>query len=184
MSDFFNEDVLKAELKKENQQAMVYLVNTYHKPLCAYIYNLSNDYELAQDIVQGVFVKTWEDKDSIERVRSIKRYLYKSVYNRLLNHWRDNKKLLAIEARHLEELSYFVENETEESLQKQMEVVQKEIQNLPKKCKETFLLSKQEGLTNIEIANFMDVSLRTVEAQIYKAFKLLRKKLIRFNDDV
>ncbi|MFV0564854.1 MAG: RNA polymerase sigma factor [Flavobacteriaceae bacterium] len=178
MTRFLDDDILKAELKKGNQQAVVFLMNTYHKPLCAYVYNLSNDYELAQDIVQNVFVKIWEDRHKIEHVKSIKRYLYKSVYNRLLNHWRDNKKILTVEARHLEELSYFIDSETQESLQNKIEAIKIEIQNLPKKCKETFLLSKQEGLTNIEIAEFMDVSLRTVETQLYKAFKLLRSKLV------
>ena len=48
---------------------------------------------------------------------------------------------------------------------------------LPPKCKETFLLSKQEGLTNIEIANFMNVSIRTVESHMNKAFRILREKL-------
>ncbi len=52
-----------------------------------------------------------------------------------------------------------------------------EIQNLPPKCKQTFLLSKQEGLTNVEIAEYLNVSIKSVEAHITKVFSILRKSI-------
>jgi RNA polymerase sigma-70 factor (ECF subfamily) len=55
--------------------------------------------------------------------------------------------------------------------------VKLEIENLPPKCKQTFLLSKQEGLTNMEIAEYLNVSIKSVEAHITKAFSILRKKV-------
>ena len=55
--------------------------------------------------------------------------------------------------------------------------MKQEIENLPPKCKQTFLLSKQEGLTNIEIADYLNVSTKSVEAHITKAFSILRKAL-------
>ena len=58
-----------------------------------------------------------------------------------------------------------------------VKLVKIEIQKLPSRCKETFLLSKQEGLTIVEIADFMNVSTRTVETQMSKAYKILREKL-------
>ena len=70
-----------------------------------------------------------------------------------------------------------IENESEEELWAQIKLANQEIQNLPPKCKETFLLSKKEGLTVIEIAEFMNVSKRTVESQMNKAFRILREKL-------
>ena len=175
--DFLNNSVLKNELEKGNHQAIVFMMDTYHQPLCLYIYTLSNDYELAQDIVQNVFIKIWEERKRIHSIKSIKSYLYKSVYNRLLNQWRKDKRMLAIEEKHLEALTQIIESENEDFLQKQIKLVTLEIQKLPPRCKETFLLSKQDGLTNIEIANFMNVSLRTVENQMNKAFRILRKKL-------
>ncbi len=56
-----------------------------------------------------------------------------------------------------------------------MKLVKQEIENLPPKCKQIFLLSKQDGLTNIEIAEFLNVSIKSVEAHITKAFSILRK---------
>ena len=56
-------------------------------------------------------------------------------------------------------------------------MVKKEIQNLPPKCKQVFLLSKEDGLTNIEISDYLHLSKRTVETQISKAYSIIRKKI-------
>ena len=175
--DFSNDRILKDELEKGNHKALVFLMDTYYQLLCLYVHSLSNDYELSQDIVQNVFIKIWEERHKTRQIKSIKNYLYKCVYNRFSNEWRKDKRMLTIEEKHLEILDEIIEKDNENVIQKQIELVRLEIQRLPPKCKETFLLSKQEGLTNIEIANFMNVSTRTVEAQIYKAFRILREKL-------
>ncbi|GAA3584601.1 RNA polymerase sigma factor [Snuella lapsa] len=175
--DFSDQKILTRELEKGNHLALVYLMDTYHKPLCAYIYSLSSDYEGAQDIVQNVFIKVWMDRHKLHAVKSIRNFLYKSVYNGFIDQWRKDKRMLAIEAKHLENLNTIIEDNSDELLEKQIALINIEIENLPQKCKETFLLSKREGLTNIEIADFMNVSIRTVESQMNKAFRILRKKL-------
>ena len=152
-------------------------MNTHHHQLCLYAYSLSNDFDGAKDIVQNVFIKIWEDRHKLGHIKSIKSFLYKSVYNGFVDQWRKDKRMLSIEEKHFEALEDIVKPENEELLKKQLKLVKLEIQKLPPKCKETFLLSKQEGLTNIEIASFMNVSIRTVEAQMNKAFRILRKKL-------
>ncbi|ETN95257.1 RNA polymerase sigma factor [Zhouia amylolytica] len=175
--EFSNPEILKRELEKGNQRALTFLIDTYHQPLCVYIYSLSNDYEGAQDIVQNVFIKVWTDRQKLGRVKSLKNFLYKSVYNGFIDQWRKDKRMLAIESKHLENLNEIIEDSNEDLLKIKIDMVRHEIDNLPEKCKETFLLSKQEGLTNIEIANFMNVSIRTVESQINKAYRLLKQRL-------
>lgn len=176
-NDFSNENLLKNELEKGNHKALIFLMDKFHKLLCTYVYSLSRDYELTQDIVQEVFIKIWEDRDRIQNIKNVRSYLYKSVYNGLLNQWRKNSKMLPVEEEHLQALTEIVDQDNDELLQQQIKLVHSEVQNLPIRCKETFLLSKQDGLTNIEIANYMNVSTRTVEAQMNKAFKILREKL-------
>lgn len=175
--DFLNDFVLKKELETGNQQALVFLMDKYHKPLCLYIHSISNNYELSQDIVQNVFVKIWEDRSRIQSINHIKSFLYKSAYNGFLNQFRKDKRILTIKEHHLKALYEIIENEDDYSLQKQIKLVKLEIEKLPVRCKQTFLLSKQDGLTIIEIADYMNVSTRTVEGQINKAFKILREKL-------
>lgn len=151
-------------------------MDTYQHSLCIYIYSLTHDNEKAKDIVQNVFLKLWERRDRLTTIDSLKSFLYKSVYNGFLNQLRSDKKMLAIEEKHMHHL-YQAIDEDEELLEKQIRIIKTEIQKLPPKCKETFILSKKEGLTNVEIASFMNVSIKTVENQMSKAFKILRKKL-------
>lgn len=177
-TDFFNDKTLKNELQKGNHQALAYLMDTYHKSLCLYAFSLSNDYDNAKDIVQNVFIKLWDDRDKIQSIKSIKRFLNKSVYNGFIDQWRKDKRMLSIEIKHFKALEQVIEDENDD-LKMQIELVNQAIENLPLKCKETFLLSRKEGLTNIEIAEYMNVSRRTVETQINKAFRILRKSLIQ-----
>ncbi|CAN0596932.1 unnamed protein product, partial [Laminaria digitata] len=58
-----------------------------------------------------------------------------------------------------------------------IERIGKEVQNLPPKCREVFILSRKDGLTNVEISDYLNISIKTVEAQITKAFSVLRNKL-------
>ena len=175
--DFSDDNILKNELEKGNQKALVFLMNTYHQPLCMYVFSLSNDYELAKDIVQNVFIKIWDKRKKIQSIKSIKSFLYRSAYNSAIDEWRKDKKMLPIEQKHLQALNEIVEDKNEDLLQNLIKLVRQEIQKLPPRCKETFLLSKEDGLTNIEISNIMNVSVRTVETQMNKGFKILREKL-------
>lgn len=81
-----------------------------------------------------------------------------------------------MEKKYIDTLSTIVE-EDDNSLDKLITLVKQEIENLPPKCIQAFLLSKQEGLTNIEIAEYLNVSIKTVEAHITGAFSLLRKSI-------
>ena len=175
--DFSDENILKESLRSGNHQALAFLMDSYHQQLCSYAYTLYMDYELSKDVVQNVFIKLWEKRDQTNTTNSLRSFLYRSVYNGLVDHWRQNKRILTLELKHLEALTQMIENESEEELWAQIKLVNQEIQNLPPKCKETFLLSKKEGLTMIEIAEFMNVSKRTVESQMNKAFRILREKL-------
>ena len=82
---------------------------------------------------------------------------------------------MALEKKHYDVLKNIVEDGDEHSLKKLIKLVKQEIENLHPKCKETFLLSKQKKLTNIEIAEFLNVSVKSAEAHITKAFNILRK---------
>jgi RNA polymerase sigma-70 factor (ECF subfamily) len=75
---------------------------------------------------------------------------------------------------HIDVLNFIVEKEDEKSMDKLLKIVKIKIENLPPKCKQIFLLSKEEGLTNIEIAEYLNVSAKSVEAHITKAFATLR----------
>lgn len=176
-TDFSDNSILVGELKNGNALAYAFLMDTYHQKLCLYVYGLTSDYDQAEDIVQNVFVRIWRKRQDLKYDLSLKSFLYKSVYNEFIDHYRKRKNIFSIEEKHLDVLTTFVEQEDSEEMQRLIDLVKREIQNLPPKCKTTFLLSKEEGLSNKEIAEYLDVSVKSVEAHITKAFSILRTKI-------
>lgn len=174
-TDFTNDLSLINALKEGDSKAYTFLVNNYHHKLCVYAFSLTKDNDLAEDIVQNVFMAIWKKKSNLKEDFVLKSYLYRSVYNEFIDQYRKEKPVLPLEKKHFDVLSAIVEDEDENSLEKLIKLVKQEIENLPPKCKQTFLLSKQDGLTNIEIAEFLNVSVKSVEAHITKAFIILRQ---------
>ncbi|QOG04546.1 RNA polymerase sigma factor [Flavobacterium sp. MDT1-60] len=175
--DFNNNDILIDSLKNGDERAYTYLIDSYHHKLCVYANSLVKNIYNAEDIVQNVFIKVWEQRERLKSDHAIKSFLYKLVYNEFIDLYRKNQSLFSLEKSYYDALNSIVLEDDSESLQRVINVVNKEIQSLPPKCKEVFILSKKEGLTNIEIAEHLDVSIKTVEAQITKAFSILRSSL-------
>ncbi|SDL91596.1 RNA polymerase sigma factor [Kriegella aquimaris] len=175
--DFSYQNVLINGLKKGDENAYAYLVEKYHHNLCVYANSLIRDDLIAEDIVQNVLVRTWEKRSKLKPDFSIKNYLYKSVHNEFVDQYRKSKAVMALEKKYIAALELVIDEKNESQLQKMMALVTEAIEDLPPKCRQIFLLSKKEGLTNIEIAEHLDISKKTIEAQLTKAFRFLRKRL-------
>lgn len=175
INNFKNNTFLIDNLKKGNEKAYTFLINTYHKKLFVYALSLTNDYAMTQDIIQNVFLRTWEFRSNLKSDFPIKNFLYKLVYNEFVNQYHRYKSISVLEKAYVEALNEVKNEDYQELLAKKTALISNEIENLPKKCKRTFLLSKKEGLTNIEIAEHLNVSIKTVEYHINKAYTLIRK---------
>ncbi|WP_419211105.1 RNA polymerase sigma factor [Maribacter sp. X9] len=168
--------ILAERLKLGQIDAYEYLMDTYYQKLCAYAYTLTNDHSDAEDLVQNVFAKLWFKRRKINPELSIKSFLYKSIYNEFVDLYRKNKNVTKLELKYLETLEAYVETEPE-NLEKLISKVYEVIDKLPPKCREIFLMNKKEGLTNIEISEHLNISIKTVEWHISKAFKQLKEIL-------
>lgn len=173
-SSFKNNSQLIQFLKKGNLKAYAYLVDTYNHKLCLYANSLLNDVSASKDIVQNVFMKVWEKRDYLKEDFSIKSYLYTSVYNGCINEYNRKKVVTVLEKKHIDYLNHIVEDKNEHSINNLIFLVKKAIQELPPRCKQIFLLSKEEGLSNIEISEFLNISINTVERQISIAYSKIR----------
>lgn len=174
---FSDNSYLVERLRKGEEKAYMFLLEKFHKRLNAYAYTLVNDTSMAKDIVQNVFLRTWKYRKNLNPEFSIQSFLYKSVYNEFINSYQKNKATILLQQKYLESMQQIMEDTDESSMERMMEIVKKEVQKLPPKCQKVFLMSKKEGLTNIEISEYLQISIKTVEAQITKAFGILRKKL-------
>ncbi|MEG3655911.1 RNA polymerase sigma-70 factor, partial [Arenibacter palladensis] len=164
-------------LKSGDSKAYTFLVDTYHHKLCIYAYSLINDEKAAEDIVQNVFIRTWKKRNRLKSDFEIRSFLYKSVYNEFIDEYRKQKLVVPLEKKYIDALTTMVENEDEHALEAKIKLVKRAIHNLPPKCREIFMLSKHDGLTNLEIAEYKQVSIKSVEAHINKAFSILRQSI-------
>ncbi len=175
--DYSNNKILVEHLRKGDENAFVYLMDAYHKKLCVYAKSLCSDVYLAEDIVQNIFVSVWEQRQKLKEIYSIKSYLYQSVYNEFINQYRKKSSLTILEKEYINTLNTILEEEDSNEITRLITLVKLEIQELPPKCKQIFIMGKQEGLTYTEIAEHLNISFRTVENQMSKAFTIIRKKI-------
>ena len=178
---------MKREIKKEfilllksgDESAFTELINKYNRRLFAYAVSLSGDYSLAKDIVQDVFLKTYEYRKRLNPEFSIEGFLYRSVYNQFINVYHKNKSLLKVHDEYVRFLNQIIDEPKDSEFDKLIKIVNESINNLPKRCKEIFVLSKKEGYTNLEISEILNISIKTVEAQITIAFKSIRLQVLK-----
>jgi len=155
---------------------------SHFKSLHAYACTIMRDPAPAEEIVQNIFVKLWEKKEEISIRENVSGYLYRCVHNESLNYLRHQKVRLAYQSyamrQHKEsEQEAPAEKVVMSELEKRLELALRE---LPEQCRTIFQLSRFEDLRYREIADKLDLSVKTVENQMGKALKILRLKLVDF----
>ena len=154
------------------------MFRTYFSSLCYFARKYITDHDTSKEIVHRVFVTIWENRDDFDFEKPAKPYLFTSVYNRCMNHLRDQKKFISSD--NPEEASHFTENSIDTDHLEAAELesrIWQIINRLPEKCKEIFILNRFEGKKYQEIADQLDISVKTVETQMSKALKTLREHL-------
>ena len=94
-----------------------------------------------------------------------------------MNNYHKNKSLLKVHEEYIRFLDMHIDNTSESDFEKIAVIVNNYINKLPKKCREVLVLSKKSGLTNIEISEVLNISVKTVESHISNAFKYLRSNI-------
>ena len=172
-----NNEVLVEALKTGEEESFIYLFNTFSQKLFVYAKTMVNDQTIAQDIVQEVFLKTWQFRKNLKSEYSIQSFLYKCVHNEFIKRHHKRKSMMLIQKKYIEALTEITEETNSTELEKMICMIRREIDTLPLKCKEIFELSKFEGLSNKEIADYLNISIKTVENHKTRAYSMLRNKL-------
>lgn len=165
------------KVKTGDLKAYETLFHRYYKHLCAFSSGIIHDDAAAEEIVQDFFVKLWEKRNQITIETSVKHYFFRSVKNLCLNHIQHNKIKLRYSQKMMTESDQQVTAEDHEADFELYEKIEESIGSLPEKRREIFRLSREEGLKYREIAERLNISVKTVEAQMGLAIKTLREKL-------
>ena len=152
------------------------LYDCHFEPLCKFLAFYSNDRMKIEEVVQDVFVKLWQERDILQ-IESMTAWLFTSARNRMLNTLRDEKRHNAL-------IEQWVQHELEQRNSKEcfdieqfMQKVQDAVETLPDKCRKIFYLSKSKNLTYKQIAEHLDISVKTVETQMGIALRKVRERL-------
>jgi len=154
------------------------IFRNYYQPLCNYAYTFLQDKEDAEEIVQSTFLLVWEKRDALAIRTSVKPYLYAMVRNACLNvlkHQKVKQKFageeIALADRSHDDVSQHVASN---ELELRIKVAMNE---LPEQCRMVFKLSRFEELKYAEIAEQLNISVKTVENHMGKALKIMREQL-------
>ena len=162
-------------IRQNDSQAFELLFKKYYAPLCLFATNYTNDLDNARDVVQNLFVYLWENRATVHIVHSVKAYLVSAARRNSIRLIKQHRATLSINM--LPEDSHLADNlhdslELDELYTQLLEA----IEQLPEQCKRIFKLSRFEEMKYAEIASTLHISVKTVEAQMSKALKQLRKR--------
>lgn len=167
------DDTLLKKIKSNDRKSFEAIFFKYNEVLFEHAYRILHDREVCMDIVQEIFVWLWTNREILE-INSLKPYLLAAVKFQVANYMRRNK----IQSSYLSHLEYVLSNspviEFHAEVKEMKDLIQHLIELLPEKCRHVFILSRQEFLSNKEIALKLNISEKTVEMHITLALKRLR----------
>ena len=173
-----SEALLVQQMKDGNQTAFENLFHEHYEILCRFGLKWVQDPDQVEEIVQEAFVGIWEKRDSLNITGSFRSYLFAAIRNACLNYIKHMK----VRAEH-QTYVQAITNPNLDSADKLLEAselqkaINKAVDELPDRCRAVFKLSREEGKKYSEIAEELDISIKTVENQMGKALKTLRIEL-------
>jgi RNA polymerase sigma-70 factor (ECF subfamily) len=165
---------LLARIASGDEAAFRQVYVFYYKRLCLFAYALVKTREPAEEIVEDVFVRIWQQRETIPSIQNIRVYLYTAIKNSALNYLSQKARQSITEP--FDHIHIGVESPTAtpEQILITAEIQQKiqtAVEALPPRCKMIFKLVREDGLKYKEIAGILNISVNTIDAQMAIAIK-------------
>lgn len=170
---------LVLKIQEDNYEAFEALYTRYNKKIYSFSYQYLKNHSQTEELLQSVFVSLWDHRKSLNESLPVSSYIYRCASNKIYDYLRqkyahnkyvEHQKINAVnEENNTINDIYF--NDLKES-------IDSIVDTLPPRQKNIFFLSRYRYLNNKEIAKQLNISVRTVETQIYKVIKTIRKKLM------
>ncbi len=177
----FQESEWVERLREGNLAAFEALFRRYYEELCLFCLQYVRDPEVAEDLVQDLFVRIWEQRNTLNPQGSSRGYLFAATRNRALNYLKHKQ----VEQNWTAEATQVPPGESDrpdENLQynETIDAFEKALNALPEGQRTVFLLSRRHDLTYAEIASLLGISVKTVETQMGRALRRLREDFSDF----
>jgi RNA polymerase sigma-70 factor (family 1) len=168
-----NEKLLFQKISEGDEFAFKIFFTANYSSLYAYVISHLGNSDQSEDITQQAFINFWTKRAQLDLTKSPRSYLYTIAYNLFL----DTKRKEKIEYTFIAQMEQnaILEDNNDEELQKKIKKLKRVIDTLPDRCRTILILNKIEGLKYKEIAEQLDISIKTVETQMRIAFQKIRE---------
>lgn len=168
------DDTLLFRIAGDDYQSFNQLFNRYYGRLCAFVFEITNNAAVAEDIVQEFFMKLWANRGKIKVSGNPRSYLFTSCKNAALNYIRDEiakkKKIDTL-------VDVNLSDDEISEMEDYLDALEKCIAQLPERSKQVFLMHKFEDYSQKEISEKLKISVKTIKNQIWKSLQYLRECL-------
>jgi RNA polymerase sigma-70 factor (ECF subfamily) len=183
MQEAESDDVLRARIQDGSPEAFETLFRAYHPGMCSFARRLIGSADVAEDLVQEVFLYIWRHRDAWQVRTSVRQYLYSALRHGALRYLRHER----VVQRHAPETISLFDRPPRQAdanltSAETMSLIRAAIARLPERCRLVYTLHREQGLTYAEIAEVMQISPKTVDVQMGRALKSLRRALGSLRD--
>ena len=168
-----------AKIKEGDMKTFERIFRQYYSPLQLYAFGITGQKEAAEEIIQDTFYILWKDREKIQIFQSFHSYLYKTVRNRSLQYLEH----LRVREQYSENMMFQTDATVETPPDKLLEykelenILAQTIRKLPERSRQIFNMHRMDGIKYKDIAERLSISVKTVEAEMTKAYRILRKEV-------
>ncbi len=170
-----NDSSLWENLKQGDLKSFELVFKVHYPQLCLFANKYTNDFDLAREVVQDMFVYFWEHKDKFQKVKSIRSYFHAAIKFNSIRRAKDQNLKIVLD--NIPENLLINDFKDEIELSELKEAIYNCIESLPKQSRTIFKLSRFDSLSYKKISEKLNISPKTVEAHISKALKALHETI-------
>lgn len=177
-----NDLIVVKKIKEGDIKTFEHVFRLYYSSLSFYAFSITGSSEVAEEIVQELFYKLWKERENLNILRSLKSYLYGAVRNQALQYCEH----IDVRERHRQYILSGQSDAATDTPQQQLEykelkeLIDRTLQQLPDRRRRIFKMHRFDGLKYKEIAERLSLSVKTIEAEMTKAYQVLRKETEKY----
>lgn len=171
-----NDDEILQVFKEDGARGIELIFKKYYEQMCLTALRITKERSKAEDIVQEVFFELFKKKETLD-IQSLPSYLKRAVHNRTINKIKKNKEIFDSDNINIELSDNSMDSQETLEFKELEDYLNDVIDRLPEKCRVVFILNRFEELSYKEVAEKLDISIKTVENQISKALRILRLEM-------
>lgn len=163
-----------------DERAFRQLFDQYWEPLYLGVVALVKSKEMAHDLLQEIFLKIWNTRDQLPQKENVRNYLYIVARNHVFNELRKKSREVSFQEHIIQHFTDGTASALEQMISKESrELIERAVQRLPEQQRMVYMLTRQQGLSQDEIAQQLSISKSTIKTHMSRALNAIREEVLR-----